>query len=156
MGGMHLRPLTALSLLVLATGCATQETFHVTVKNDTPGPITVGLVKEGDPYQRAWASPEDAAINGQKPDAEMWAAVPPGKTVDTGEVKGRFCSDTRAVLRVYEGDLKLANILAISRGQSNRYDLVLHPGNNHVIVFDRDGQVVAVENEPEAKSPVQR
>jgi hypothetical protein len=153
---MQLRTLTAMSMLVLATGCATQQTFHVTVKNATDGPITVGLVKEGDPFQRAWASPEAAAINGEKPDAEMWAAIPAGKTVDTGQVKGRFRSNARAILRVYQGDLKLADILAISRGQPNRYDLVLHPGEDRVVVFDREGQIIAVESEPRPTSSADR
>ena len=153
---MHLRTLTTLSLLVLATGCTTNQTFRVSVKNDTDGPITVGLVKEGDPYQKQWASPEQAAINGERPSAEMWAAVPPGKTVDTGEVKGRFRRTAHAVLRVYKGDLNLAGILAVSRDQPERYDLTLHPGTNRVIVFDREGYIIAVDDSKQPKSPAMR
>lgn len=153
---MHLRTLTALSLLVLSTGCTTNQAFHVTVKNNTDEPITVGLVKEGDPYQRQWASPEQAAIKGQRPSAEMWAAVPPGKTIDTGEVKGRFRSNAHAVLRVYKGDLNLDGILAVSREQPNRSDVVLHPGRNRIVVFDRGEYLIAVNDEPQAKSPADR
>ena len=153
---MHLRTLTALSLLVLATGCTTNQTFHVSVKNNTDDPITVGLVKEGDPYQKQWASPEQAAINGDRPSSEMWAAVPPGKTVDAGEVKGRFRRNAHAVLRVYKGDLNLAGILAVSRDQPERYDLVLHPGTNRVIVFDREGYIIAVDGGAQPKSPAMR
>ena len=153
---MHLRNLTAVSLLVLAAGCTTTQKFHVSVKNNTDAPITVGLVKEGDPYQKQWASPEQAAIKGDRPSAEMWAAVPPGRTVDAGEVEGRFRRNARAVLRVYKGDLNLAGILAVSRDQPERYDLTLQPGPNHVIVFDREGQIIAVDNRPEPKSPAMR
>lgn len=153
---MHLRTLTALSLLVLSTGCTSNQTFHVSVKNDTDGAITVGLVKEGDPYQRQWAAPEQSAINGQQPSAEMWAAVAPGKTIDTGEVKGRFRSSAHAVLRVYKGELDLDGILAVSRGQPNRSDVLLHPGRNRIVVFDRGGYLIAVNDEPQAKSPVDR
>ena len=82
-------------------------------------PITFGLVKEGGPFEREWASPEDAAIAGAAPSSLMWGALEPGKKVGTGPAKGKFDKGSRAVLRVYLGELKLEGILAASPGSPN-------------------------------------
>ena len=142
-----MRTHTAIALLVLATGCAHTQTYQVELKNQTHEAVTIGLVKEGDPFERQWVSPEDAAIHGEAPSAANWAAIPSEKTADTGPVQGRFKRNARAVLRVYQGKLSLAEILAVSRGQRNRLDIPLHPGLNHVVVSDEDGRFSAVRDD---------
>ena len=60
------RQLALLSLFALAlalAGCAETRTYTVDVVNETRRPLTVGLVKEGGPYERQWASPEEAAAH---------------------------------------------------------------------------------------------
>src|SRR5271154_5621264 len=120
-----MRTVTAIVLLWMSIGCASTPTFEVSVKNNTTEPLTIGLVKEGDPFERAWVSPEDAAIAQQEPDPSMWASIPSGKTADTGLVSGKFNPSAQAILRIYEGKLTLSGILAISRGQPNRLDIPL-------------------------------
>ena len=129
-----MRILTAAVLLGVLVGCAETRTYQVSVKNNTGDPITIGLVKEGEPFEPQWASPEDAAIDGYEPSPRMWAAIPPGKTADTGSVQGKFDQNAQAYLRVYQGSLNLSGILAISRGQPNRIDIPLHPGMNQFTV----------------------
>ena len=142
-----MRTSTAIALLFVLAGCATTRTYQVSVKNQTGDAITIGLVKEGEPTERAWVSPEDAAIHGVTPSPEMWAAIPPEKTADAGPVKGRFKAHAIAVLRVYDGKLSLSDILAISRGQRNRIDIPLHSGLNRVIVTDADGRFSAIRDD---------
>jgi hypothetical protein len=142
-----MRTLTAIPFLLLLVGCAATRTYQVSIKNDTANPITIGLVKEGDPFEGQWASPEEAAIAGQEPSAQMWAAVPPGKTADTGPVQGKFNSKADAVLRIYEGKLNLSGILAVSRDQPNRRDILLHPGLNRLTITQRDGKLEATRAE---------
>jgi len=149
-----MRTLTALSLLCILVGCATNQTYRVAVTNDTQEPITIGLVKEGDPYQDQWASPELAATQNRAPDSRMWAAIPPGKTADTGPVKGRFRGDAQAILRVYEGDLNLSGILAINRDQPNRMDIPLHPGMNHITVTEQGVRLHAMRDTPSGEVAV--
>jgi len=139
-----MRTPTALLLLCTLVGCASTRTYEVSVRNDTTEPITIGLVKDGDPFERAWISPEDAAIAQQEPDASMWASIPPGKTADTGAVSGKFNHSAQAILRIYEGKLNLSGILAISRGQPNRLDIPLHPGMNRFTVTQRTVQLEAM------------
>ena len=138
-----MRTTTALLLLCTLVGCASTRTFEVSVKNETGEPITIGLVKEGDPFERNWVSPEDAAIAQQEPDPSMWAAIPPGKTADTGLVSGKFNPNAQAVLRIYEGKLTLSGILAVSRGQPNRLDIPLNPGMNRFVVTQPATQLIA-------------
>ena len=142
-----MRTFTAISMLCLLVGCAQTRSYDVTVKNDTPDAVTIGLCKEGDPFEPQWASPEEAAIAGQEPSARMWAAIPPGKTASTGAVQGKFNSKAAAVLRIYEGKLNLSGILAISRDQPNRLDILLHPGMNRLTVTRHDGRLEAAREE---------
>jgi hypothetical protein len=146
--------LIALPLLVLLVGCAQTRTFEVSVQNNTPDPITIGLVKEGDPFQRDWESPEEAAIAQRQPSARMWAAIPPGKTAGTGPIKGRFDSKARAILRVYQGELNLSGILAVSRGSPGRMDIPLHPGMNRFIVSKQEDQLQAIRVDGGSPVPV--
>jgi len=148
-----MRTPTALLLLCTLVGCASNRTFEVSVKNDTAEPLTIGLVKEGDPFERAWVSPEDAAIAQQEPDPSMWASIPPGKTADTGPVSGKFNPSAQAILRIYEGKLNLSGILAISRGQPNRLDIRLHPGMNQFTVTQPSTQLVATPGPEGAPIP---
>jgi hypothetical protein len=142
-----MRILIALPLLCILVGCAATRTYQVSVKNDTANTITIGLVKEGDPFEPDWASPEEAAIAGQEPVPHMWAAIPPGKAADTGRVQGKFNSKAEAILRVYEGKLNLSGILAISRDQPNRRDILLHPGLNRLTITQQDGKIEATRAE---------
>jgi hypothetical protein len=142
-----MRTITALLLLSLVVGCSHSRVYQVAVTNETGEPITFGLVKQGEPFEQKWASPEDAAIYGEKPSAETWAAIAPGKTAVSGQVKGRFRTNSEAYLRVYEGKLDLEGILAISRGQPNRLDLLLTPGFNKFVITDEGGHFVAHRDE---------
>ena len=153
---MSMRTITALLMLSVLAGCSQTRTYQVSVANHTGSPITFGLVKQGDPYERNWASPEVAAVRGDQPNPAMWAAIPPGKTATSDAVRGRFRKDASAVLRVYEGSLNLPEILATSRGQPNRCDVSLHPGLNRFEVVEEEGQLVARREDPEPRSPVQR
>jgi hypothetical protein len=142
-----MRTLTVLAMLCLLAGCASTRTYEVSVRNETTDPLTIGLVKEGDPFEREWVSPEDAAIAQQEPSTKMWVAIPPGKTANTGPVPGRFNSRAAAILRIYEGNLNLSGILAISRGQPNRLDIRLHPGVNRFTVVQKGTQLEALRSE---------
>jgi hypothetical protein len=142
-----MRTITVLVLSGLLLGCSHSRTYQVSVTNQTDQPITFGLVKQGEPFEQKWASPEDAAIYGGKASAETWAAIPPGKTATSEQLKGRFRNDAEAYLRVYEGKLDLPGILSISRGQPNRLDLLLTPGYNKFVIIDEDGHFIAHRDE---------
>jgi hypothetical protein len=143
-----MRTTIALTLLCLSVGCASNRTYDVAVKNQTDGWLTIGLIKEGGPIQPDWEAPEAALSNDRKPSALMWEHVPPGKTADTGAIKGRFFRDSQAILRVYEGKLGLEGMMAISRGQPNRIDIPLHAGLNRFEVTQQGEQLVSSREEP--------
>jgi hypothetical protein len=143
-----MRTLPAILMTLLLVGCARTETYQVQLTNHTSGPITFGLVKQGDPFEIKWATPEDAAINGAKPSPEMWGSVGPGKTAVSQPISGKFSKNAAAYLRVYEGKLDLAGVLAVSRGAANRVDLLLTPGPNHITMTDEDGKFLPHRDEP--------
>jgi hypothetical protein len=144
-----MRTLTALVLASLAAGCIQTRTYQVSVTNHSDTPITFGIVKHGEPYESTWAPPEVAEANGAHASPELWGAILPGKTAVSEPIKGRFARDASAELRVYQGKLDLAQILAVSRGQPGRLDLRLDPGMNKFTVINLNGHFEAVRDEPQ-------
>lgn len=141
MGFFTIRPMRIIALtmglLLLCGGCTVSRTYEVSVRNDTSGPITIWLTKDGPPEQEAWLSPEQIAIDPTRATPEIGGVVvPAGKTASTGPTKGQFYSDVNAVLRVYEGQFTLAQLLAISRGSPNRIDTILPLGDSKWVVSD--------------------
>ena len=157
------RTLVVLPLLVASflVGCSSARTerFDVTVRNDTPRPLTLALVKDGPPYEAAWATPEDFAIDSSRR-REEWAGkagrlrgLPPGKTAEVAGLTGQFAAGTRAFLRVYNGDLTVSQMLSKAHDSPDRVDVILVPGANDLTVVpdgsaikvraDRPGPVVA-------------
>lgn len=139
-----------LCALLLAAGCsAPKRTYSVVVRNDTDRDLTVWLTKDGPPREPEWKSPEDLAIESRRSDERISGVVlAPGRTADSGQVIGTFARDTLAVLRVYEGVPTFSDLLAISRGDPRRADLVLDPGSNHLRVVDAAGRLVIERVDP--------
>src|SRR6478752_4325957 len=51
-----------LIIAALSGGCAQTRRYNVQVLNQTDEPITIGLAKEGGPYEPHLASPEEVAV----------------------------------------------------------------------------------------------
>ncbi len=134
---MKISLLLLMGLLLGVGGCAKSLMYDVSVTNDGSHPVTIWLTKDGPPDEAAWLSPEQVAFDPKLAgDVIAGVTVPPGKTASTGTIKGDFSSGANAILRVYEGKLTIAEILAISRGNPNRIDVVLPPGVSHWVVDD--------------------
>jgi hypothetical protein len=157
-------PIRALVLLVsLATflafvggGCSPTQTrtFDVTVRNQTPGPLTLSLAKDGPPYEPAWATPEDVATESPRL-REDWRrtqggmkAVPPGRVADVRGLTGKFESGTHAYIRVYAGELSISEMLSKSRGSPDRVDVPLQPGANEITIVIEGTHLKAQVNQP--------
>jgi hypothetical protein len=132
----------ALAFALLA-GCADNRTYQVAVRNESGGPVTVGLAKEGGKFERHWATPEEVVIRTTSDDERGWdsVVVPPGDVRSAGPVKGDFARGAAAILRVYQGDLELSDVLAISRRSPSRVDVPLEPGRNAIIVREEKGRL---------------
>ena len=144
-----------LAMAAGATGCAQTRTDHVAVRNDTPRPSTVGFAKEeGGPFEQAWATPEEIAIEIPRYSEREWdsVVVPPGKTGVAGPISGKFDSEARAFLRVYGGEGKLNDLLAISRGSPRRVDVPLVTGKNRLIVREEIGRLQVERVKPPPKT----
>ena len=129
-----MRLLGLITVLFLATGChwAQTRTYDVSVYNASKVSITIWLTKDGEPYENGWLSPEDLVLESPKNKGIVLAGVvvPPGKTAYTGPKQGKFDSDTSAILRIYDGQLKLNDILAVGRDSALRIDLPLPVGTS--------------------------
>jgi hypothetical protein len=126
---------TLAALLFLAIGCAPKATFELSVLNKTDRPITVGLVKEGEPYERDLAPPERLAIESGLGSMQPWGhVIPPGRVLDSPSITGAFPRGSAAYLRIYRGEFTNAQLLAISNPSPDRVDVLLFPGLNQVIV----------------------
>lgn len=154
---LAMKPNAYLALLLpmfLLSGCSTShvDTFDIEVRNATTQPLLLSLAKDGPPYEPAWATPEDLAIESPKR-REQWAGgpqgmglVPPGKSALVKGLKGTFEKSTRAFLRAYAGDLTISQMLAKSRESPDRVDIALSPGANQIVVSEKAGRLVAGSN----------
>jgi hypothetical protein len=134
---MRLTALFSLTLLLAAAGCS-QQTFEVSVTNKTDVPLTIGIVKDGPPYDANLAAPGEWAVNTRLDALPPWGhVVPPGRTIDSGKVSSNFPAGTRAYLRVYRGQHSNVELIAMSEGV-DRIDVLLFPGPN----------VLTIENDP--------
>ena len=127
---------------LMAVGCASQQSFDVTVTNRLSEPISVWMTKakpvKGDQYENGWMPPEVLAVgNTQKLGG---VAIEPGATAHAA-VTGKFASDNVAVLRVYRA-VDLNAILAIDRGSPDRLDIPLNPGKIDIDILRQDGQLI--------------
>lgn len=150
---MMIRTIPLLMFLALAGGCNAAHTYLISIKNETPEPITAWLTKDGPPPESGWLPPEVLAIQSpQEIEVVGGVEVLPGKTAISLPTRGRFASGTSAMLRVYGGNLKFLDLLSISRGSSNRLDLPLKPGKNGFVIRNESGRLRAerVEFQPRA------
>src|SRR3954467_4229664 len=133
-------------VVVLASGggggCSPTQTrtFDVTVRNQTPGALTLSLAKDGPPYEPAWATPEDVATESPRL-REDWRrtqggmkAVPAGRVADVRGLTGKFESGTHAYVRVYAGELSISEMLSKGRDSPDRVDVPLAPGTNDITI----------------------
>jgi hypothetical protein len=58
-------------------------------------------------------------------------------------LSGQFNPDTRGVVRCYLGNLKIEDVLSITKGSPDRVDVPLTPGRNDITVVDREGHLAA-------------
>ena len=132
------------ALLALAAGCQPKATFDVTVINQTRGPVTVGLVKDGPPDEEAFADISRMAVESDLASLPPWGfVIPPGRTADIGNITGAFPAGTHAYLRVYRGQHSNAGLIATSADSPDRRDLLLFPGRTGIILRDPAGRLEA-------------
>ena len=144
---MRLRSTFAALLLFISINCAPKATFELSILNKTDRPVTVGMIKEGEPYDRSLASPEQLAIETSLDALAPWGhVIPPGQTLDSPPVTGSFPRGSAAVLRVYRGQFTNAQLLAISNPSPDRGEVLLFPGLNQIVI----------QNDPDKGLLVQR
>ena len=129
-------------------GCARTENFDITVRNDTVAPLTIALTKDGPPFERMWAGPEDLAIESPKADEQHgYVVLPPGREAEVS-VAGKFDRGTRGYLRVYRGEPDISGMIAIGPVSPNRLDVPLRPGANRVAIVEENGRLVRQRGVP--------
>jgi hypothetical protein len=151
------RSLTCLSMIALAcAGCAQTRRYNVQVLNRTNDPITIGLAKEGRPFEPQLASPEELALGTPASDENLWPSevVAPGRVAYT-RVEGKFDGKSELLLRVYAGKRTLSEILAVPRGSGERVETVLRPepALNKIVVTRQENRLQAepVDQLPQAQ-----
>lgn len=141
-----------LPLLLVLAGCQSYQTrsYNLTVTNRSLDPVTLWLTKNGEPFEQDWLAPEDIAIESPKGRERIIGGVvlAAGKSASTGERKGKFRPETDAILRVYEGQLKFIDLLAVNRDSPLRQDIALPPGTSNVEITRNPGEVVKVNVTP--------
>jgi hypothetical protein len=137
---------------MLLVGCGPgARTYDVTVENQTGETLIVWLTKDGPPYEPAWASPEDTAVETPKKiDRIAGVVVEPGQQASTGQITGRFAEGVNAILRIYSKVADMDEILATGRGNPNRLDVPLQEGVNRLAVVRRDGRLSVIKTTPGA------
>lgn len=145
------RVLWVAACIALMAGCSGRRTdsFDIEVRNATSQPLTLSLAKDGPPYEPAWATPQDLAIETPKR-REQWSggpsgmgAVPAGKTASVAGLRGQFDSGVSGYLRIYGGELTISEMLARGSDSPGRVDVRLSPGANRIVITERAGRLVA-------------
>lgn len=139
-----LRTIVLLSPLLFCIACNRYDrrTYEVVVVNQTAQPLTIGLTKNGPPFERDWAAPEDVAVLNHRDSEAAWGLrLEAGKTASSKRVDAKFEPQTLAILRVYVGDLTMDEILAASLNSPSRRDIRLRQGKNVVTVTETRGAV---------------
>jgi hypothetical protein len=131
---------------LMGVGCASRQTFDVTVTNRLGDPITVWMTKAkpeppGD-YEQGWIPPEVLAVGTTQSQPLGGVAIEPGETAHT-VLKGTIAKDDVAVLRVYRA-VDLDVILTMHRGSPDRLEIPLDPGKTDIDVVKQDGQMMEV------------
>ena len=126
---------------LIGCGPATQS-YTLAVENHSDEPMTVWLTKSGPPAEPGWLSPEQIAIYGLDQNQKISGVViPPHRVADVGPINGKFAGQSDAVLRVYKGQQKYQDMLAISADGVRRDDVALPPGRSRIII-QPDGRTV--------------
>jgi hypothetical protein len=138
-------PLLPAFAALMSFGCASRQTYDVTVTNRLSDPITVWMTKAkpqmGDHYERGWMPPEVVAVGTAESDGPLGGvAIRPGESAHTN-LTGSFASDDVAILRVYRS-VDLDSMLSLSRGSPDRLDIPLDPGKSDIDIFRKNGQLV--------------
>jgi hypothetical protein len=145
--------LIAFFALTLSTACAPKLTFDVSITNQTDQPVTVGVIKEGDPYEHDLGTPEDWALESPQGMAGMppWGhVIPPGRTIDSGQLTGQFPHGTTVWLRAYAGERTNIELLAVSSASPDRVQVLLFPGHNEALItHDPSGGLRALRTGPQ-------
>jgi hypothetical protein len=141
---------TFTALLLFSIGCAPKATFQLSITNQTDRPITIGIVKDGTPYERDLASPEQWAIESGLDSMPPWGhVIPSGRTLDSPPITGAFPRGSAAYLRVYRGQHENAELMAISYPSPDRLEVLLFPGyTQFVIRYDPGKGLVAQRIRP--------
>ena len=131
---------------LMGVGCASRQTFDVTVTNRLGEPITVWMTKvkpqaPGD-YEQGWIPPEVLAVGTTQSQRLGGVAIEPGETGHT-VLKGTIANDDVAVLRVYRA-VDLNVILTLHYGNPNRLDIPLDPGATDIDIVKHNGQMTEI------------
>jgi len=133
-------------IALLGFGCASRQTFDVTVTNRLGEPITVWMTKAkaqapGN-YEQGWMPPEVLAVGTTASQRLGGVAIEPGETGHT-VLTGTIGNDDVAVLRVYRA-VDLNVILTLHYGSPDRLDVPLDPGATDIDIVKQNGQMTEI------------
>jgi hypothetical protein len=135
--------LLVLSLLLLPACTQYQKrSFEIYVKNETPRPISVGLVKNGPPTEEGWIAPHEVAVMAPQLSDRKWGLVlNPGQSKTLGPYTGQFQAGVQAILRIYVGTPTIDEMIAFSRSDPERLDIYLWPGKSGYVIRNAAGKL---------------
>jgi hypothetical protein len=131
---------------LMGVGCASRQTFDVTVTNRLGEPISVWMTKAKpqapENCEQGWIPPEVLAVGTTQSQRLGGVAIEPGETGHT-VLKGTIAADDVAVLRVYRA-VDLNVILTMTRGSPDRLEIPLDPGITDIDIVKQNGQMMEV------------
>jgi hypothetical protein len=134
----------AIFLLLLLPACTQYQThsFEISLKNETAGPISAGLVKNGPPTEDGWIAPHEVAMMAPQLADRKWGwVVAPGESKTFGPHNGKFAPQVHAILRVYAGTPTIDEMISYSRDDPERLDIYLWPGKNAYVIRNQSGKL---------------
>lgn len=130
--------------LLLLPACTQVEkrSFEISLKNDTPRPLSVGLVKNGPPTEGGWIAPHEVAMMAPQLADRKWGwVIKPGETKNIGPYSGQFQQGTQAILRIYAGTPTIDEMVSFAKNDPERLDIYLWPGKSGYVIRNVAGRL---------------
>jgi hypothetical protein len=145
---MRLRICALLLMAILTGGCLgpSATEYEVRLTNITATPVSAGFVKSNGRIEEGWVSPTDLTMMSPAYGSRHWGvAVKPGQTMTIGPARGHMEEGSLPLLQVYAGNLKVEELVAMSRRDPDRAEAILPPGPSAFVVTQREGRLTLVD-----------
>ena len=145
---MLMKIMGLLALVGLMTGCSsgTSGNFEVVVKNQTTESLSASLVKMNGKMEPAFATPAQIFMEAPELAGRSWGTlIKPGETATLGPVEMSLEQGSYPVIRVYEGNKTISELVAVGTHDPDTCSMMLPIGKSAFVMVKKKGKLTATQ-----------